>query len=259
MRRRQLIPIFIAAIGLFGAALAQGELRQSGNVRISFSGGFAPSSLPRDRLAPISVHVKGAISTSDGTHPPPVRRVEIALNRNGKLTTAGLPTCSSARLQSTSSETALQRCGPSLVGRGRFGANVEFPSVTPFPATGKLLAFFGKRQGRPALLLHLFGTAPVRTTFVLPLTISQPGKGEFGTVLSATIPTLAGGLGSVTEIDLRIGRTFTYRGERRSFISAACAAPSGFSVAIFSLARGSFFFADGRRIDTTLTRDCRVR
>lgn len=259
MPRRLLIPICIAAVGLLGATLAQGELSQRGNVRISFSGDFSPTSLPRERPAPIKVHVKGAIDTLDGSHPPPVRRVEIALNRNGKLSTEGLPTCTSAQLQSTSSETALQRCGPSLVGRGSFGADVQFPTVTPFPAAGRLLAFYGRRRGGSALLLHLYGTTPVQTTFVLPLKISRPRGGDFGTLLSAEIPTLAGGLGSVTEIDLRIGRTYTYRGQRRSFISAACAAPAGFTVAIFPLVRGSFFFADGRRIDTTLTRDCRVR
>src|SRR4051794_13298852 len=119
MRRRLLASICLVALGLLGAGLAQGELRQKGNVRISFSGGFTPRSLPRDHPAPITVHVKGAISTTDGSHPPPVRRVEIALNRNGKLTTEGLPACSAAQLQSTSPETALARCGPSLIGRGR--------------------------------------------------------------------------------------------------------------------------------------------
>lgn len=258
MPTRLLLPILALALCLLGTALAQGELSQSGNVRISFSGDFKPSSLPRDRPAPIRVHVRGAIGTTDGSHPPPVRKVEIALNRNGRLTTKGLPTCSSAQLQSTSTETALQRCRPSLVGRGRFGADVEFPTA-PFPASGRMLAFYGTQRGRPALLLHLYGTTPVQTTFVLPLKISRPRKGKFGTVLSARIPTLAGGFGSVTEIDLRIGRTYTYRGQRRSFIAAACAAPSGFTIAVFPLVRGSFLFANGRRIDTTLTRNCRVR
>ncbi len=259
MSRRLLLPICIATLALFAAGPVQGELSQTGNLRISFSGDFSPKSLPRDRPAPISVHVKGAIGTTDGTHPPPVRRVEIALNRNGRLTTEGLPSCPSARLQSTSTRTALVRCGPALVGRGNFGAEVEFPSVDPFPATGKVLAFYGVRKGRPALLLHLYITTPIQTTFVLGLKISRRQSGQFGTVLAARIPPFAGGLGSVTEIDLTIGRTYSYRGERLSFLSASCAAPPGFSGAIFSLARGSFFFADGRKIDTTLTRDCRVR
>jgi hypothetical protein len=259
MPQRLFILTCIAAAGLLGAALAQGELRQSGNLRISFGGGFNPHSLPRDRPAPISVHVKGAIGTTDGSHPPPVRRVEIALNRNGRLTTVGLPACTGSLLQSTSSKVALERCRRSLVGRGRFVAEVEFPTVAPFPAGGRLLAFFGKHRGGPALYLHLYITTPVQTTFILPLQISHREGGQFGTALSAKIPTLAGGLGSVTQIDLRIGRTYTYRGERRSFLSASCAAPSGFTVGIFPLARGSFFFADGRHIDTVLTRDCRVR
>ncbi len=259
MRRRLLIPISIAVLGLLGAGLAQGELVKSGNLLISFQGNFSPRSLPRDRPAPVTVAVEGAISTTDGSHPPAVRRIEIGLNRNGRLSTDGLPACSGRRLQSTSAEAALERCGPSLVGRGHFAADVQFPSLTPVPAAGPILAFYGKQGGKPALLLHLSGTAPVRVTFVLPLTISRRQKGKFATVLSATIPTLAGGLGSVTKIDLKVGRTYSYQGRRHSFLSASCRAPSGFPGAIFPLVRGRFFFADGRRLDTTLTRNCRVR
>jgi hypothetical protein len=259
MRPRLLIPTLLAVVGLLGAGLAQAELAQDGNVRISFSGDFSPHSLPRQRLAPVTIDVKGAIGTTDGTHPPAVRKIEIAINRHGKLTTGGLPACSAPRLQSTSTETALARCRPALVGRGQFAANVEFPSAEPVLATGKLLAFYGHSNGKRAILLHLYATTPVQATFVLPLTITNRGSELFGTVLAAKIPTLAGGLGSVTRIDLRIGRNYSYRGQRRSFVSASCPAPAGFPGAIFSLARGSFYFADGKKIQTTLARDCRVR
>jgi hypothetical protein len=259
MPRRFLIPVFLTIVGLLGAGLAQAELSQEGNVRISFSGDFSPHSLPRDRLAPVTIDVKGAIGTTDGTHPPAVRRIEIAINRHGRLSTEGLPACSGPLLQSTSTATALKRCRPALVGRGHFAANVEFPSTEPVLATGTMLAFYGKSNDRKALLLHLYATTPVRATFVLPLIISNKGNELFGTILSAKIPTLAGGLGSVTQIDLRIGRNYTYRGQRRSFVSASCPAPAGFPGAVFSLARGSFYFADGKKIETTLARDCRVR
>jgi len=259
MLRRLLPPTCLAVLVLLAAGPASGELSQTGNLRISFGGDFSPRSLPRDEPAPISVHVKGAIGTSDGSHPPPVRRVEIALNRNGRLTTVGLPTCTSTRLQSTSTETALARCRPALVGQGSFGSEVEFPGLDPFPASGRLLAFFGTHKGGPALLLHLYITAPIHTTFALPLQISRRERGRFGTVLSASVPSLAGGLGSVTEIDLTVGRTYRYRGKRYSFLSANCAAPAGFTGGIFPLARGSFQFADGRTVRTTLVRNCRVR
>lgn len=259
MRKRLALPILVALAALLLTVPAQGERSLVGNLQISFDGSFSPKSLPRDRPAPISVHVEGAIGTTDGSHPPPVRKVEIALNRNGRLTTRGLPTCTSSRLQSTSTDTALARCRPALVGRGHFGAEVEFPGVDPFPATGRALAFYGKHRRRPALLLHLYITVPTRITLILPLQISRRERGEFGTVLKARIPSLAGGLGSVTEIDLTVGRNYTYRGERYSFLSANCAAPAGFSGGIFPLARGSFQFADGRTIRTTLIRNCRVR
>lgn len=259
MRRPLLIPLLLILAGLLGVGLAQAKIEQKGNLRISFSGGFSPHSLPRDRLAPVTVAVKGEIGTTDGSHPPAVRRIEIAINRHGRLSTQGLPACSGPLLQSTSTETALQRCRPALVGRGRFAANVEFPNAEPVLANGAMLAFYGRSNGRRALLLHLYATTPVRATFVLPLVISNRGGELFGTTLSAKIPTLAGGLGSVTKIDLKIGRNYIYRGRPHSFISASCPAPAGFPGAVFPLARGSFYFADGRRIDATLERDCRVR
>lgn len=259
MLKRLVLVAAVALAALVAAGAALSEVKREGNLQIAFSGDFSPKSLPRTDPAPISVHVRGAIGTTDGSHPPPVRRVEIALNRNGRLTTKGLPSCPSARLQSTSSDTALARCRPALVGRGSFGAKVEFPGVEPFPASGRALAFFGTRAGRPALLIHLYVTAPVQTTLVIALKISRREEGQFGNVLTARIPSLAGGLGSVTEIDLTIGRTYRFRGERHSFLSANCAAPAGFTGGIFPLARGSFYFADGRTIRTTLVRNCRVR
>ena len=68
----------------------------------------------------------------------------------------GLPACSGPLLQSTSTETALARCRPALVGRGQFGANVEFPNAEPVLANGTMLAFYGHSNGKKAILLHLY-------------------------------------------------------------------------------------------------------
>jgi hypothetical protein len=58
---------------------------------------------------------------------------------------------------------------------------------------------------------------------------------------------------------LRIGRQFEYRGARRSYLSAACAAPPGFPGGTFSFARGTFSFEGGLSMHLTLTRNCQVR
>ncbi|MGV1048430.1 MAG: hypothetical protein ACOYD4_07895 [Solirubrobacterales bacterium] len=258
MRHRYAIPALLALAALAGAGVAQGELSQKGNLRISFDGGFAPRALPRERPAPVTLSVEGSIGTTDGSRPPALREFEIELNRHGRLSTRGLPACSTPLLQSTTSEAALARCRPALVGAGSFAAAVESGGKL-IPAGGRILAFNGVVRGGPAMILHFYTAAPARVTLVLPLAISRQAKGQFGTVLAAKIPTLAGGLASITKIDLRVGREYRYRGQRLAFISASCAAPAGFPGAIFSFARGNFHFADGRTIVTKLTRDCRVR
>jgi hypothetical protein len=258
MRRRLAAASLIAILSLTAAAATRGEVVQVKDLRVSFGASFTPHALPRARAAPIRVKVAGGIATTDGSHPPALRRLEIALNRNGRLSTRGLPTCTGAELQSTTTEAALALCRPALVGRGRFGASLAFNPAT-VPNSGRVLVFNSRRSGRPALLLHLYGTVPVRATFVLPLTIEHRRRGNFGTVLTATIPKLAGGVDSVTEIEVTVGREYSFEGRRRSFLSASCAAPAGFPGAVFPFARGSFYFVHGVKAVSTLTRDCHVR
>jgi hypothetical protein len=256
MRGRLGIALALVAVGL-SAALASGEVRRSGNIQINFNGGFTPKSLPRERAVPLTIAVEGRVSTADGSHPPPLRRVVIELNRAGRISTAGLPSCRSSLLQSTTGTEARKRCPGALVGRGRFSA--ELAEVgDPIPSRGRILVFNAQRGGKPELLLHLHGTTPIEASFVLPLRITRRA-GELGTVLSGELPRIAGGVGSVTEISLAIGREYRHRGQRRGYLSARCAAPAGFGTAIFTLARGTFHFDDGTKIDTALSRVCRVR
>jgi hypothetical protein len=255
--RRLVIAATLACALALGATLASAEVAQEGTLRIVFDGGFTPKSLPRDRPAPITVSVDGEITTTDGSHPPPLKRLQIELNRAGTVSSLGLPACAQSQLQSTSTEAALARCRPALVGGGSFRATLALGSAVP--ARGEALVFNGRDGARHELLLHFYTSVPVRATLVLPLTIRRQSQGRYGTVLSTRIPTLAGGFGSITSVKLRIGREYTYRGERRAFVSAACAAPAGFPGASFPFARGNFIFAGGRAIHATLNRACKVR
>ena len=250
--------IVLAIIACACAGIAVGESIQNKNLIVSLQGRITPHALPRDELAPITVHVSGAIKTDDGATPPALRKISFALNRNGKLYTRGLPTCESGVLESTTTEQARELCGPALIGSGSFEANVAFPSLVPFPAEGKLLAFNAKVKGRPAILLHIYGANPVQHTFVLPMTISQQASGTYGTVISANIPQLAAGLGYVTSVDFAIGRQFHYKGKTHSLLSASCSAPAGFPGAIFLFAKGTFTFTNGQSLSPRLIRDCKV-
>lgn len=249
----------LACLVLIGAAVAQAEIFGGNGLFIKFGGGFAPRSLPRDRDVPVTVRLNTAIKTGDGSPPPQLRRISFGVNRYGHITTVGLPSCGPAELESTSSADALARCGGALVGHGGFDADVALPGREPFPVHGQMLAFNGRAHGRQAILLHVYASKPVDVTVVLTFAVHHPKQGKFGTVLTAKVPRLASDLGYVTDVALVFDRRYRYHGAQRSFLSARCAAPSGFPGAIFSFTRGKFEFAGGKRVVTTLTRNCLVR
>ncbi|HEX5990399.1 MAG TPA: hypothetical protein VFY75_09320 [Solirubrobacterales bacterium] len=256
MRRRLVIPILVAVLAVGWAGSSKAERTIEDGLEVAFNADFAPHALPRSEPAPVKVQIEGRIATTDGSHPPPLRWLEIEIHRNGILSGKGLPVCSSRALQSTSTQTALARCGPALVGKGSFRAQVDLGREVS--SAGRILAFNSRHAGKPALLLHLFAAVPVRFTLVVPLVAEKQAKGQFGTVLRARIPRI-GGIVSVTQIGLDIGRRYSFGGKRRSYVSAACSAPSGLPGAVFAFAKGRFRFEGHRDIEMKLVRACSVR
>lgn len=246
------------ALAALPAPRAGAEVAQAGGVRLRLDAELVPRELPRERPVPVAIRVSGSISSVDGGPPPPARRLVIELNRAGRLHDRGLPRCRAAALQSTTTERALELCGPARVGSGGFDAELPLSTAT-VPLSGRILAFLGGGPGRPQLILHLHAAAPVRATFVLPMRIERRPRGRFGTVLRTRIPRLAAGLGTITAVRLRVGRTWRIEGRRRALLSARCAAPPGFGGGLFPLARARFGFGPGREVGATLMRSCRVR
>jgi hypothetical protein len=257
MRFRPLISALLAVLAVGSVTAAQAEKLQSGNVLVKFSADFDPHALPRTRPAPVQIEIQGSIATTDGSHPPALRWLEVELNRNGRLSTEGLPVCSAPLLQSTTSEQALARCRNAVVGRGDFQAVVALGGDVP--TSGKIIAFNSRLAGKPALLLHFFAGVPTRFTLVVPLRIVFRSKGEFGTLLRTRVPKLAGGLGSITRISLKIGRRYSSGGKRRSYVSAACRAPEEINIVPFDFARARFRFEAHPEVRSTLTDFCQVR
>lgn len=257
MRRLAIAAVLLACLPA-GVAAAR-QFVQQGTLRVAFEAKLLPRALPRERNAPVTVRLAGAIRTTDGSTPPQLRKISIAMNRAGVVSVAGLPRCEAPVLQQTSTEAALAACRSALVGRGHFAANVDFSGSPAFPARGTVLVFNSSTQGHPGLLLHLYGSSPVRAAFVLPFKIARSAIGKFGTIFSTRIPRLASDKGYVTDIDLTIGRRYRYRGSRRSFISASCAAPAGFTVVPYELAKATFTFAGGQNLTSRLPGNCKVR
>ena len=133
-------------------------------------------------------------------------------------------------------------CSPS---RLRFFLRARSSPSTP-PCTG---------ARRSSLTSTAPGPSP--TSFTLPFTISHT-KGTYGTLLRASLPAVTAGSDYVTGLSLKLGREFTYRGRPRAYLSAGCAAPSGFPGATFPFAHVSMSFARGHNLATTLVRSCKV-
>ena len=259
-RRTRAVALFAAVLALVGvtATLARAELTSKGNLFVTFNGGILPNALPRDERAPITVWIAGKVRTLKGDDPPSLRSITIALNRNGHLETHGLPRCSRGELEAASRQQALSACRDALVGSGTYRARSTFPEQARSPTYGRILAFNSTEKGHSTILAHVYGEDPAPTTNVIVFHIRRT-KGKYRTVLKGISPPGLTRWGYLKRISLRLHRNYTYRGQRRTYLSAPCQAPRDLREASFPFAFTEMVFEDGRELSATLTRTCRVR
>ena len=236
--------------GRSGTSASASEVVQSGGVRASFQGNLSPTRLPRQGRAPVRASVGVKISSGDGRRPPQLRKIEIAINRNGHFSPTSMPACHIDEIQPATTTEALAACRHSLVGEGSFSARVLLPQQAPFPSKGKVYAFNGRWHGRPAILAHVYGTEPLPISYTLPFEL-VPQHGTFGTLLRASLPSVTANSAYITSLTLTLGRG--------RYLTAGCPAPAGLHSAIFPFARAGLTFAGGRRLGQTLTRTCRAK
>ena len=258
-RAKRHSPLLAAALllALLAAAPTAAETVQQEGIRLSFRGALQPRSLPRSRPVPVRIALRAGIGGADGQPLPQLRRLSIAINRVGRLDAVGLPVCHLAQIQPATTTDALAACGRSLVGTGRFSASVQIPEQFPYPSRGRIDAFSGRYHGRPAILLHVYGTVPISASYTLPLTIGR-ARGTFGIVLRTSLARTTPSAGRVTGLSLNLGRTYSFGGRRHSYLSASCPAPRGSSFASFPFVRARLGFSD-RALDLTVRRSCGVR
>lgn len=222
-----------------------------GTLVLQADGGFQPRVLPKRAFAPIRFQGHGEIKTTDGSVPPALRHVKVEFDRDGRLATAGLPACPPSRIQATTVGQARKRCGGAIVGRGSVGAILSFGG-TRIKVRSPLTLFNGPRRGGDlTIVAHAQTTVPVFESYVVAVPLERR-RGAFAYRSSFDIPEIAGGAGALTHIDARIGRRYSYRGTRRSYVSARCSD-------YILHTRGYFSFADGNVIYGEVFKPCRMR
>lgn len=241
----------IAVLALALAGSASALHLQVGNIVVDADGGFTPTTLPKHRTAPIKLHGYGKISTADGALAPILKQITIWFDRNGEVETRGLPVCTPGKLAATTTPQARKLCPGSIVGTGFGKAVVNFPEQGPIPAGSAITIFNGPpKHGNPTVLAHAHLTVPGPTTFVVPIEIQRVNDGRYGFKTVAEIPRIAGGYGTPTYGRLEIGREWTYKGKRLSYVNASC--PDG-----RLQAKGEFIFKDGTLLQGNILKPCK--
>jgi hypothetical protein len=257
MRRATRLALLTFAALAAIAISAQAESKQHGDLIVSFQGGISPHRLPRDEPAPVSVRVAGAVKTTKGLRLPQLRAITVAINRAGTLYDKGLPTCKISSIQPATEAVAKKRCASSIVGSGHVTLVVRLPSQSDYISRNNLLAFNGpRRNGHKLILAQVYSKNPPGA-IILTFTVKKH-KGAYGNVIETTLPKYAEGWAYLTQFEMTLGRTYQYAGKQRSYVSASCAVPKGFTKALFPFAKASYKFGTGEVLTTKIVRSCDV-
>lgn len=257
MARLLIAAAVLLAIPVVPPAWGTGAIE--GDVRATFEGGITPRTLPRSTPAPVGVRVAGNFASVSGNSGrlAQLRRIKVEINRKGQLFDRGLPVCDPESIQPGSEEDARRVCGSAIVGSGHVNVQVRILGQLPFMVPARLLVFNGPRaDGHKLIYAQAYARNPPGS-FVLTFRLSKR-KGKYGTVLSTTLPKETREWAYLTHFDMTLRRTYTYRGKRRSYVAAACAAPPGFSKAVFPFARATYTFTGGPQLTMAETGICRV-
>lgn len=182
-------------------------------------------------MAPVSFHASASVSTADGSHVPPALSAELQVDKHISIDTAGLPICPPGKVEASSPSEAMRACGSALIGKGSAAAQVEFPESLPFAAKGPLLAFNGPSvrggyagHGYNEQLYYIYVAVPAPTAVVVVAKLSKD-TGRYAYRISVAVPSIAGGSGSLTNVQFTIDRSWSDGGRRLSYLNADC--PSG--------------------------------
>lgn len=236
----------LIAISVTGIAMAGNNSPvtvKAGNLEVTYNGGFSPTTLPKKKLAPITFKASGSIKTLDGTHPPALKEAIVETDKNGTISTKGIPVCKSGQLQARDTKTAEKVCGKSIIGTGTTTVEVQFPEQSPVPVTSKLLVLNGGTAGgTTTLFIHAYFSAPVTGAIVTTVKIKKVHNGRYGLKSVASIPKIANGAGSV--------KTFSLTINKKGVLMAKC--PDG-----KLQAKATGVFADGTKATGSIVRTCK--
>src|ERR1044072_7523858 len=92
---------------------------RAGNLIFTVNGDFAPKKLPKNKLAPVKLNVKGELKTANGAHPPALKEVVVDFDKNAANDVKGLPVCTQGKLVAQDTTSAQKACKARSSGKAR--------------------------------------------------------------------------------------------------------------------------------------------
>jgi len=231
------------------AGAANAALVKVGNLVLTADGGFTPRILPSSSYAPIDFQGSANLRAVDGSVPPPLQQLVLDFDRDGRLSTAGIPICPPSHLQEVTPQEARRRCPGAIVGTGRVDAVIGLDGQAPVLASSPITLFNGPRLGgKPTVILHARTTFPAVQNFVITIPIEKRA-GAFRYRATVDVPPIADGAGSLVHIDAAVGKRYRLGGKPRSYVAARC------SDGVLRT-HGRFTFGDGTIIDGSVDKGC---
>lgn len=241
-----------ALVALAGAALAGAAMVAVNGIVLHANGDFQPHALPKKRFAPIEFQGFFNVAARGGGKPVKLEEAVIDFDRDGRLSTTGLPTCSPSALAQLGVGAGREACGGAIVGSGTVEALVELKGGGAVQGSVPLTLFNGPAlEGRPTVVLHTRMAFPEPQIFAVSIPIERR-RGGFRYRAQFVVPEIAEGRGVITRVEVEVGRRFASAGKKRSYVSARC------SDGIIHT-HGRFTFAEGTIIDGSVEKACTAR
>jgi hypothetical protein len=241
--------LFAIATAVCLAGTATGALVEVDDIVLRADGVFRPQALPRDRFAPVEFQGYLDIAAKDGGRPSPLRQALIDFDRDGRLSVAGLATCTAESIAEATTAEARATCRGAIVGSGRIEVSIATPEGGAVEQGAALTVFNGQRAGGlPTALAHArLGTE----TYAIAIPI-ETRRGGFRYRARIDVPPIAGGAAAISHVEVEIGRRYRAGGKARSYTSARC------SDNVLHT-HGRFTFEDETIVDGSVEKYCRSK
>jgi hypothetical protein len=192
---------------------------------VTASARVSPSKLPRSGYVPVTASVFGKVTTN-GTHPPALRKAVLDIDKDVKVNAKGFPVCPSGAHYDIDEPPGggigeiEKTCPGAIIGRGRARFEIAFPEQKPLAVTSPLLVINGGEKGGKVTLAILTSvTIPAPREVFVTVTITRKGPGIRAV---AEVPVISGGNGSLLSFSFKLGKTYSYKGKKVGYFEAKC-------------------------------------